>query len=1068
VAIYSRSLQTYLIKNLEIPHASFGLLLCENCPEWAIADFANVFAGLVTVPVAITTPSSQLAAVIKLTSVVFATCGLNRVSLLASALEEAEYTRLTDVIVIATQEEIENSEACARLLNFCKRITCYYDTVKLEKLEDFEPLRPSEAPQSVLTLTFSSGSTGTPKAATISDKWLNRDWNQGLGVPRDIFAYEPLAYSSQRLLLVDSLTSGGYTVFFSGNMATFFEELREAAPNALFAPPRIWNMLYAIFKAKVAKYRYEEGGTEEGAKSKATYEIRSYLGPNMGGISTGGAPTSPEVWNWMKECFSHIDVSEGYGCTETGSISRNGIRCYNCHVHLDDVPELGYDASTRPAAKGLLWVRTDEMALGYFNNESATETNFRIRDDVDGERWYNTGDIVEYNYETDALRVIDRYGNITKLAQSCYVSPEHLENTFIASPFIESIFVYAEPAFEHVLAVVLPNVPVLLEAAKKFGVGVGEGEGEGEDVDLRALCEDERIVEVVTESIKEIAKANKLLPHEIPPKIILEPERWSVESGLYTVSHKLARIPLRLKYSEKLRELHGGVTGGRKEGEGKEEGKGGGQEGEGKEEGEGEEKEAGSKLEMIFRECLPPLVLQSKEKTLSELGIDSISILQVSTILNSHFGSFDLSLLFSATVGDLLEMDPTDYKAKRESFESDLSLDPTLASFPSVPISSPPSPSLEFKMFLTGATGFVGGQILFDCLRRYPRSTVACLVRGQGGKTPWERLRESMAYYDLGIDEGRVEIVDGTLEAPFFGLPEADFDALAGSLDYIVHAGCWVNGVLKYNVLRGSNVLGTIECLRLAHRAKKLRKFCYVSSLSVQEFHVGGKLSEGDIPRLNKQRLALGTGYGITKCVSEMLVHEAFTRGLPACITRPGTIFCGSSGHGNTNDTITKYLLSIVQMKKAPSLPGSHLSLVSVCYVSEVTLAATLFPEDPQKGKLPVLHCLESSFDHFFSLSAITALAREAGHVIEEMDYPSWIAELMSQQDPKICPLVPIKSYFMGLDEFPLGLDNLGCEDKVTREFVEKFNNFCEPPIAWNHLKPEDLRTFFVGLKKGI
>ena len=52
-----------------------------------------------------------------------------------------------------------------------------------------------------------------------------------------------------------------------------------------------------------------------------------------------------------------IRVSEGYGISEVGSIATNGIRCFECAVHIEDVPSMNYFVNTKPA-RGLLWVYT--------------------------------------------------------------------------------------------------------------------------------------------------------------------------------------------------------------------------------------------------------------------------------------------------------------------------------------------------------------------------------------------------------------------------------------------------------------------------------------------------------------------------------------------------------------------------------------------------------------------------------------------------------------------------------------------------------------------------------------
>jgi len=95
-------------------------------------------------------------------------------------------------------------------------------------------------------------------------------------------------------------------------------------------------------------------------------------------------------------------VSEGYGCTEAGSIGSNGTRKFDCQVHLEDVPELNYFVKD---GKGLLWVHTSRVAAGYYREAEKTNESFR---DIfnDGRVWFNTGDIVQYDKRLETLRVI--------------------------------------------------------------------------------------------------------------------------------------------------------------------------------------------------------------------------------------------------------------------------------------------------------------------------------------------------------------------------------------------------------------------------------------------------------------------------------------------------------------------------------------------------------------------------------------------------------------------------------------------------------------------------------------
>ena len=64
---------------------------------------------------------------------------------------------------------------------------------------------------------------------------------------------------------------------------------------------------------------------------------------------------------------------------------------------------------------------------------------------------------MEYDKRLETIRVIDRKKNIIKLAQACFVAPEHLENVFVASPFVVNIWVHADSSKEYVVAVAQPK-----------------------------------------------------------------------------------------------------------------------------------------------------------------------------------------------------------------------------------------------------------------------------------------------------------------------------------------------------------------------------------------------------------------------------------------------------------------------------------------------------------------------------------------------------------------------------------------------------------------------------------
>ena len=141
-------------------------------------------------------------------------------------------------------------------------------------------------------------------------------------------------------------------------------------------------------------------------------EERRLLGHRLGMISCGGAQPHPGVMTWLKEAFPHASVHEGYGCTETGTITRSqpGTVCQissTCQLKLKDwSPFLSTD---QPFPRGVVWVKTDRMAQGYLNRPEETRNSF----DADG--YFDTGDIGELISPTQ-VRLIDRRKSTFKLS----------------------------------------------------------------------------------------------------------------------------------------------------------------------------------------------------------------------------------------------------------------------------------------------------------------------------------------------------------------------------------------------------------------------------------------------------------------------------------------------------------------------------------------------------------------------------------------------------------------------------------------------------------------------------
>ena len=215
------------------------------------------------------------------------------------------------------------------------------------------------------------------------------------------------------------------------------------------------------------------------------------------------------------------------------------------------------------------------------------------------------------------------------------------------------------------------------------------------------------------------------------------------------------------------------------------------------------------------------------------------------------------------------------------------------------------------KVFLTGATGFLGAYVLNDLLSRsHPSIHVALHVRAPNNADALLRVKSTCRAFQMWSDSwnGRIECVAGDLEKPNLGLEQHTWDRLAEDVDIVIHNGARVHWVLPYLTLRAANVESTLSLIRLCSQGKA-KKFGFVSSTSVLDtvhyYSLSEKLTKygsrgiNESDDLDGSRKGLATGYGQSKWVSEYLVREAGRRGLTGSIIRPGYI-TGDSCSGST------------------------------------------------------------------------------------------------------------------------------------------------------------------------
>jgi len=224
-------------------------------------------------------------------------------------------------------------------------------------------------------------------------------------------------------------------------------------------------------------------------------------------------------------------------------------------------------------------------------------------------------------------------------------------------------------------------------------------------------------------------------------------------------------------------------------------------------------------------------------------------------------------------------------------------------------------------VFLTGATGFVGREILSRFLERDDRHVYA-LVRADNDDEAAGRLPA----------HDRLTAVAGDIEQRGLGLTDRTRERLRGEVGTVLHCAASVSFDLPLAESRSVNVEGTRRMVDFARSCSRLERFSYVSTAYVA----------GEPGRLFREdELAVGqrfrNPYERSKFEAELAVRSEGSD-LPVQILRP-SIVVGDSTTGRTSSfnvlygPLKAYARGLV--RAIPAHRSSPVDIVPVDYVAD-------------------------------------------------------------------------------------------------------------------------------------
>ncbi|KAJ6119519.1 NRPS-like enzyme [Penicillium sp. IBT 18751x] len=325
----------------------------------------------------------------------------------------------------------------------------------------------------------------------------------------------------------------------------------------------------------------------------------------------------------------------------------------------------------------------------------------------------------------------------------------------------------------------------------------------------------------------------------------------------------------------------------------------------------------------------------------------------------------------------------------------------------------------EGRVFLTGATGFVGAFMLVDLLKMKEVRQVGCLVRASSPAVGLQRIKAGMEKYGLWEDhfQDKLLALPGLLEEPCLGLGAERFEEIANWASVIFHLGARVNYTQPYSLHRPANTLGTLHIMKLAITGR-LKAMHYVSSISCfgpTGMFVGTqRVLEDECLMKHLDALPYDHGYAQSQWVVEQLLRRLIERGFPIAVYRPGFITGHSqTGVCNPDDFFSRLILACEQMGCYPRLPNQRKEFVPVDYVNAIILQVAKLSSSPSMTSQLLghaYHIVPPSPDVSIDMDDTMELvgqATDTGPIIG-VGYQDWIEKLATAPPLPLQPLQPM------------------------------------------------------------
>ena len=566
----------------EGPYRFLGIY-SRNKKEWLLSYLGAIKDSITIVTIYETLGLLAIEYILEQTQLITVVLETKALQTVLKLKKENKIHKLKNLIVI---EKEDDEETCKELEQLGLNIYSWEEIVELGKTKGEKIILKRPTKDNICTINYTSGTTGYPKGVKLTHEniVIGTDVGELIGLnatPNDLYlSFLPYAHIMETLIITYAFNHGVPIGIYNGNAKLLVEDIQILKPTALCAVPKIFLRIYDAIKSKVNSLsNIKQKIFNQAIKIKMKdymntglyknilldylvfREVRKTLGGRLRFMLVGSAPIEGYILNFLR-CALSVEIMEGYGQTEdvAGALLSNtcdpvtgqlGGPGYWSEIKLVDQPELGYTSKNvdpdtgKPRPSGELCVRGPTLFKGYFKDEEKT------KETIDKDGWLHSGDIAMIIPEHgNCFKIVDRVKNIFKLQQGEYVSPEKIENIYSNCKYIEQIFVTGNSLKSYLVCIVYPKFGDVIEFLKNKGI-----EGVNKD-NCKNYFENEELKNDIINIMDKFGRENNLMGFELPKKVYLVKEPFSIENEIMTPTMKLRRHFAKKFFEKEINKLY--------------------------------------------------------------------------------------------------------------------------------------------------------------------------------------------------------------------------------------------------------------------------------------------------------------------------------------------------------------------------------------------------------------------------------------------------------------------------------------------------------------------------------